>query len=142
MTATATISMLALDAALDALDRAEDLLGRARRTAATDPAAAFELCHRAALRTAGVVIERENRRRRRRLPLNAWRALTRCGADHVAWAEQMRPLVAERDRLSRADRSVPDPSLLREHLALTSRRIEAVRMELMDAALPTAALAG
>lgn len=127
-----------LDRALGELDRAKDLLARARAVRSDDPRTAFELVHRAALRAAGVVIDEANRHRRRRLPLNAWAALSRCGAHHRTWAEAMRPLVAERERLDRRPAGSPDPELLDAHLRMTEERIAGVRAEIVVALLPGA----
>lgn len=125
-----------LDAELDILDRAEAMLREGESLVLTDPRAAYELVHRAALRAAGVVVSRANRDRRRRLPLNAWTALARVGGEHRAWSEEMMELVAERDRLSRREDATPDPVLLARHRDLTTRRIRMVREEVLEASLP------
>lgn len=125
-----------LDEDLAVLERAEALLREARALREIDPRAAFETAHRAALRGAGVVIERENRSRKRRLPMNAWEALSRCGVVHRQWAVEVKPLVAERDRLARANDLRPDPGLLAAHLELTGARIAAVRAEILVELLP------
>lgn len=125
-----------LDAQLDVLDRAEALLREGEALRASDPRAAYEAIHRAALRAAGVVVARANEERRRRLPLNAWKALARIGGVHRDWAEEMVELVAERDRLARRSDAVPDPQLLERHRELTARRIVAVREEVLQASLP------
>lgn len=127
-----------LDRALDELDRAQSLLDRAEAVADTDPRAAFELAHRAALRAAGVVIDRANRARRRRLPLNAWQALSRLGATHRDWAREVEPMVAERRRLDGNEGAVPDLDLLARHCRSTRERIAAVRAETVMAHLPEA----
>lgn len=124
------------DADLIALEHAEQLLRRARAVRGEDPRTAFELTHRAALRTAGVVIERANRERKRRLPLNAWAALERCGPMHRRWSAETAPMVAERDRLAAGPAALPDPLLLEEHLSVTAERITALRAELAVALLP------
>lgn len=42
----------------------------------------FEHVHRAALKVAGLAIERANAQRKRKLPLNVWKALERMGGKH------------------------------------------------------------
>lgn len=42
----------------------------------------FEHVHRAALKVAGLAIERANAHRKRKLPLNVWKALERMGGKH------------------------------------------------------------
>src|SRR5699024_9075746 len=91
--------LVQLDEDMAALQRARDLLQQGRDRAATDPRAAFELVHRAALRGAGVLVTRANRERRRKLPLNVWTALDRIGGPEAERSEQLAPLVAERQRL-------------------------------------------
>lgn len=124
-----------LDADLHALERARALLREGELRAASDPRAAFELTHRAALKAAGVVIEQANRERRRRLPLNVWTALARCGLEQRRWAQEAAPFVAERARLDADSTAQPDPRLLAEHRAMTARRIEAIRGRTAGAAL-------
>lgn len=135
-TASIPESLTRLDRVLDELDRAMALVLAAERTRAVDPRGAFELAHRGALRAAGVVIEHANRGRTRRLPLNAWTAISRCGARHRAWAQGMEPMVAERARLDRDPSAQPDPVLLDEHCRSTRERIEALRIEMAMALLP------
>lgn len=128
--------LIRLDRALAELERALGLVEQAERRRETDARAAFELAHRGALRAAGVVIEEANRARRRRLPLNAWDALSRCGAHHRAWAQEAAPMVAERARLDRDEGAVPDLGLLDEHCRRTRERIEGVRVEITLALMP------
>ena len=64
-----------------------------------DPAQLFEQTHRAALKTAGIVIEVENERRARPLSTNVWRALERCGTRHRERARQTQRWVEIRRRL-------------------------------------------
>lgn len=127
-----------LDRALAELERAEGLLAHARRERDTDPRAAFELVHRAALRAAGVVIDQANRHRRRKLPLNAWVALSRCGGVHRRWAQEVEPMVAERRRLDADAAAMPDLDLLDLHCRTTAERIAGVRAEITMALLPGA----
>lgn len=132
-----------LDEDLAGLERARLLLAQGERAAGTCPREAFELVHRAALRGAGVLVQRANRERRRRLPLNVWTALERLGPQAAERAAQMAPLVAERSRLERSPEAVPDPDLLRRHIELTGRHLAAVSQQLLDG-MPqgVAALAG
>lgn len=130
--------LVRLDAALADLERAEQLLGEARRLQRSDPRASFELAHRAALKAAGVVVQEANRHRTRRLPLNVWIALTRCGAMHRAWAQEAEPMVAERRRLDARADALPDPRLLSEHLEATARRTVGVRAEVLMQLTPDA----
>jgi len=127
-----------LDHALAELERAEGLLARARNQRDEDPRAAFELVHRAALRAAGVVIDQANRERRRKLPLNAWVALSRCGAVHRRWAQEVEPMVAERRRLDADAAALPDLDLLDLHGRTTAERIAGVRAEITMTLLPGA----
>lgn len=128
-----------LDRALAELERAQCLVEEAERLRDEDPRSAFELAHRGALRAAGVVIEEANRSRVRRLPLNAWAALARCGAHHRSWSLAVAPMVAERDRLDRDGSALPDPLLLEAHYRLTRERIEGIRAEVTMGLLPEAA---
>lgn len=138
---TVRAELARLDAALVTLERSESLLLQARSLSTEDPRAAFELVHRAALRAAGVVIDEANRSRKRRLPLNAWVALSRCGEVHRAWGEEAAPLVAERARLAAHPDAPADAALLQAHLRMTSQRIAAVRAEVTLALLPPTAAA-
>lgn len=131
-----------LDRALVVLERSEALVAEAATLREVDPRAAFELVHRAALRAAGVVIDEANRGRVRRLPLNAWAALRRCGEVHRAWAEEVAPMVAERARLDAHPEARVDPALLDAHARSTRERIAAVRAEITVALLPAAVGAG
>lgn len=135
--------LVQLDEDMAALQRARDLLQQGRDRAATDPRAAFELVHRAALRGAGVLVTRANRERRRKLPLNVWTALERIGGPEAERSGQMAPLVAERQRLDRALAAQPDPLLLRRHLDQTAEHLDRVGHRLVEQ-LPgdMAALAG
>ena len=128
--------LVRLDRALGELERARALVDQAERLRTVDARAAFELAHRSALRAAGVVIDEANRARRRRLPLNAWDALSRCGVHHRAWAQEVAPMVAERARLDRDETASPDLALLEEHCRRTRERIEGVRAEITLALLP------
>lgn len=119
-----------LQADLQSLDHAEALLARARSLSREDPRAAFEVVHRAALRGAGVLVERANRERSRRLPLNVWTALERIGPLGVQRAREVQVMVQERARLDRDDRALPTPALLTAHLDGTARHLEAVRRQL------------
>lgn len=130
--ASARTVIARLDEDLAGLDRARLLLRQGERLATTDPREAFELVHRAALRGAGVLVQRANRERRRRLPLNVWTALERLGGEAAERSAQMAPLVAERARLERMPDAVPDPALLRRHLELTSRHLEQVAHLLVE----------
>lgn len=135
------IRLAQLDEDQAGLQRARSLLAQARQRADADPGAAFELVHRAALRGAGVLVTRANRKRRRKLPLNVWTALERIGgADR---AGQLEPLVAERARLDRDPSAHPDPVLLRRHLEQTADHLEQVAAQLTDELPdPMTALAG
>lgn len=135
------IRLAQLDQDQAALQRARSLLQDARDRAEDEPRAAFELVHRAALRGAGVLVTRANRRRRRKLPLNVWTALERIGgADRAA---QLEPLVAERGRLDRDPSAQPDALLLDRHLDQTADHIEQVAAQLTDELPePMTALAG
>lgn len=136
MTAPTLISARAQLARLDedqaGVERARLLLAEGERVAATDPREAFELVHRAALRGAGVLVQRANRERRRRLPLNVWTALERLGGEAAQRAQQMAPMVAERARLERTPGAVPDPLLLRCHIERTGQHLAAVAEHLLD----------
>ncbi|EYT50180.1 hypothetical protein JOD52_000812 [Brachybacterium muris] len=124
--------MAHLDEDLAGLERARSLLAEGERTAGTSPREAFELVHRAALRGAGVLVQRANRERRRRLPLNVWTALERLGGESAERAVQMAPLVAERARLERCPEAAPDPDLLRCHIEHTGRHLAVVSQQLLD----------
>lgn len=136
MTAPTLISARAQLARLDedqaGVERARLLLAEGERLAASDPREAFELVHRAALRGAGVLVQRANRERRRRLPLNVWTALERLGGEAAQRAEQMAPMVAERARLERTPDAAPDPVLLRSHIERTGQHLAAVAEHLLD----------
>lgn len=131
-----------LDRALVVLERCESLLVEAEQLREEDPRASFELVHRAALRAAGVVIEQANRGRVRRLPLNAWTALSRCGELHREWAAEVAPMVAERSRLDAHPEARVDPALRDAHARRTRERIAAVRAEITVALLPAVVGAG
>ncbi|WP_157085891.1 SAV_6107 family HEPN domain-containing protein [Devriesea agamarum] len=88
--------------------------------------ARFEAVHRVALRSAGVIVNRRNRQRKRRLPLNAWVALAACGDDWAAWSERFAGMVAERERLRGREDLAPAPGIVEEHLSLTSSFLMAV----------------
>lgn len=141
---TRTRDLVLLDQDLSALARAEDLLSQAEQVRTSDPRACYELIHRAALRSAGVLVTRANRARRRKLPLNVWTALDRIGGPGRAWAQDAAQFVVERDRLDRDPAAIPDPELLEHHHATTRARITSVKEELLsDLASPQAvALAG
>lgn len=124
--------MARLDEDLAGLERARFLLAEGERAAGTSPREAYELVHRAALRGAGVLVQRANRERRRRLPLNVWSALERLGGAAAERSVQMVPLVAERARLQRCPEAVPDPELLRRHIELTDRHLATVSQQLLD----------
>ncbi|MBK0330527.1 hypothetical protein I8D64_03840 [Brachybacterium sp. MASK1Z-5] len=138
---THTAELVHLDQDLAALERAEAMLARAQELAGTDPRASYELVHRAALRTAGVLVTRANRTRRRKLPLNVWTALDRMGGDRRRWAEDASRFVVERDRLDRDQRATPDPVLLALHREGTRARIAQVREELLASLAPSEAVA-
>lgn len=139
----ARIRLARLDEDLAGLGRARWLLTEGERLAAEHPREAFELVHRAALRGAGVLVQRANRDRRRRLPLNVWTALERLGGDAALRSEQMAPMVAERARLERSLDALPDPVLLRRHIELTALHLSEVS-EVLLAGMPqqVVALAG
>lgn len=139
---TVRADLARLDRALTELERAQRCIEEAERLRASDPRAAFELAHRGALRAAGVVIEQANRTRTRRLPLNVWAALSRCGAHHRAWSIEAAPMVAERARLDRASGARPDPVLLEAHCRRTRERIEGIRAEVTMSLLPEGAPQG
>lgn len=132
------VALRRLEAALSALDQAEQLLERAQEMRGTDPRASFELVHRAALKGAGVVIEQANRERKRPLPLNAWTALARLGGVHREWAVSAEPMVAERARLDAGEGVQVRMDLLDAHCAATAQRLAAVRAEITLALLPGA----
>ncbi|PWH06781.1 hypothetical protein DEO23_07650 [Brachybacterium endophyticum] len=138
---THTAELLHLDQDLAALETAQALLSRARDIEHGDPRGSYELVHRAALRTAGVLVTRANRTRRRKLPLNVWTALDRMGGERRRWAESAARFVVERDRLDRDSRAIPDPYLLALHRESTSERIDQVRRELLDSLAPSEAVA-
>jgi hypothetical protein len=138
---TQPAELIHLDQDLAALERAEALLARAREIADSDPRGSYELVHRAALRTAGVLVTRANRSRRRKLPLNVWTALERMGGERRRWAEDASRFVVERDRLDRDARATPDPVLLALHRDGTAARIAQVREELLEDLLPAGAVA-
>ncbi|MCT1776595.1 SAV_6107 family HEPN domain-containing protein [Brachybacterium sp. p3-SID957] len=128
----ARIRLARFDEDLAGLGRARWLLAEGERLAAEHPREAFELVHRAALRGAGVLVQRANRDRRRRLPLNVWTALERLGGDAASRSEQMAPMVAERARLERSLDALPDPVLLRRHIELTALHLSAVSEALLE----------
>ncbi|MCL6422058.1 hypothetical protein Bequi_01415 [Brachybacterium sp. JHP9] len=135
------LELIRLDQDLAALERAQQLLHQARSVRRDDPRAAFELIHRSALRTAGVLVARANRTRRRSLPLNVWKALDRMGASTRPWALEASAFVAERDRLDRDQHAVPDPQLLQAHLEGTAHRIASVRAQLLSELTSSSAVA-
>lgn len=114
------------------LERARQLLSAAREREVTDPRGAFELVHRAALRGAGILVARANRERRRKLPLNVWAALERMGPAERDRALSLVPLVAERMRLDRDPRAMPEPELLSRHLQDTAAHLEVVGEILLE----------
>lgn len=114
------------------LDRARALLAQGRALQEGDPRGSFEQVHRAALRAAGVLVARANRRRKRSLPLNVWSALERIGGPARERAEEMSELVAERARLDRRLQELPDPALLAQHIERTAAHIDEVAASLVD----------
>lgn len=116
-----------LDADLEAWERAAQMHREAAAICAADPRTAFELVHRSALKCAGILVDRANRDRRRKLPMNVWTALSRVDASGAERAAQIAPMVAERSRLDRDSSARPDPALLSEHLEATQEHLALVR---------------
>ncbi|MGY5763818.1 SAV_6107 family HEPN domain-containing protein [Brachybacterium sp. DNPG3] len=114
------------------LHRARTLLAEGEALLEQDPREAFELIHRAALRGAGVLVARANRRRRRRLPLNVWTALARIDTEGRERAAELAPLVAERARLDHDPLAQPEPVLLGDHLDGTRAHLRRVGEILLD----------
>lgn len=111
----------ASDLEAELADQAE--LGAARDQFAaaaleTEEWSRFELAHRAALRTAGVLIRRNELGARRRPPLNAWEALAVTTQEGVWWAHRFEPYVRLRAGLDPASHEGPDPDLVERHARL------------------------
>lgn len=126
-----------------ALLRARELLATGEALRASDPRAAYESIHRAALRGAGVLVTRANRSRRRKLPLNVWNALERIGGPARERSAELAPFVLERARLDLDPDALPDPELLERHREATAAHLEQVGREILsDLETPVAPLAG
>lgn len=126
------IQLAQLDEDQAALDRARQLLQHGRELSTSQPRDAYELAHRAALRGAGVLVTRSNRERKRKLPLNVWKALERIGGSAAERAAELTELVAERDRLSHHPSAQPDALLLARHLEQTQRHLDQIAEQLLS----------
>lgn len=126
------IHLAQLDEDQASLDRARQLLQQGRQLSAAQPRDAYELVHRAALRGAGVLVTRANRERKRKLPLNVWKALERIGGRAAERAAELTELVAERERLSHDPSAQPDALLLERHLEHTQRHLDQIAEQLLS----------
>lgn len=77
-----------LNASLDRLDALETDIRESSAEGELNVAERFERVHRAALKVAGLAIERANAQRKRKLPLNVWQALERMGGVHRVRARE------------------------------------------------------
>ncbi|SHW89831.1 Uncharacterised protein [Mycobacteroides abscessus subsp. abscessus] len=77
-----------LNASLDRLETLETDIRESSAEEEMNVAERFERVHRAALKVAGLAIERANAQRKRKLPLNVWQALERMGGVHRVRARE------------------------------------------------------
>lgn len=96
-------------------------------------AAEFERIHRIALKTAGIVRDRENSERKRPLPLSVWASLKRCGGVHAVRALEVEPFVQARQRAESSAQGAAaiTPELVADHRRGTLGYISVVRDEIM-----------
>ncbi len=122
-----------LNAELDRLEAIETEIRDAREEGSMSTAERFERIHRAALKVAGLAIERQNAQRKRKLPLNVWKALEHMGGKHRARALDVARFVELRRTSGNYWEStgVISEQHVREHAEQTLAYLVEVREELL-----------